>query len=123
MIQHTASRLRRLGALVLLLAWAPVATANAVTCGIWCEINGGLSGHHASDMHDGHGHDGTEPGQAGSSISATNCGSPGLLIVSAVTPEAIELPTLTVAAGDPPVPSLVSFESASLGYTTPPPRA
>jgi len=115
-------RIRRLGGLVLLLAWAPIATANAVTCAVWCELNGGVSGHHAAAVHGGHDHGGVQQAGNGNAISDPSCSSPDLLVVSAIAPEVPAAPSVTVTAGDPPVSELFSLASAFQAFDTPPPR-
>jgi hypothetical protein len=116
-------RIRRLGALALLLAWAPVATANAVACGAWCELNGGANSHHATSVHAGHDHGGAPQATHGSTIADPNCAGPDLLIVSAIAPDLLSVPSVTVTADDPPVASPISLIVSSPGIQTPPPRA
>lgn len=105
---------------MLLLAWAPIATANAVTCAIWCELNGGLSNHHAS-VHAEHDHGGAQQ-TPGGTISDTNCSSPDLLVVSVVAPDLLVVPSAIVTAAEPPVASPISIIVAYTGSKTPPPR-
>lgn len=110
-----------MGALALLLAWAPVATANAITCAVWCEMNGGLSTHHAS-MHGEHDHGGVTQGATGKTVNAPDCGSPDLLLVTAVAPDALAIPFMSVTMIEPPVASLHSFISSLSQANSPPPR-
>jgi hypothetical protein len=115
---------RRFGAIVLLFAWAPVATANAVPCAVWCYMNGGLH-HHVAQVHSGHHHGGAPASQhdCRTAIGGTHCGTPELMVVAAVAPRALSVPTQAVTAGDPPVASPISFMPSSSGTQTPPPKA
>lgn len=114
-------RTRRIGALALLLAWAPVATANAVTCAVWCEMNGGLAAHHGS-VHGEHDHGGKNQAVPGATIASPDCNSPDLLLVTAVGVESLALPAVvsTAVAVDVMIPA--SFASSFIGADPPPPR-
>ena len=115
-------RIRRFGAIVLLFAWAPVATANAGPCAVWCYMNGGAQAHVTSMGHAGHMH-GTSHGGSGPTISsAGHCDTPQLMVVAAVTPSLLVAPTQAVTAGDP-VSALHSLVSSFAQTDTPPPRA
>jgi hypothetical protein len=105
---------------VLLATWSQVATANAVPCAIWCEIQGSMampgaeSGHHHGDAPAKH--------DCSRSVSSGHCGTPQLLVVSVVGPELLDVPAQVVTAGDDPVAPLHSFLSSPPGFDTPPPR-
>lgn len=113
-------RIRRIGAFALLLAWAPVATANAVTCAVWCEMNGGVAAHHAS-MQAEHHHGAGQTAPA-TKIAGPNCASPDLLVVTAVSVEAVALPAVLSTAVAVDVASPASFVSSFVAADTPPPR-
>src|SRR5688572_16893465 len=113
-MSHRSRRIRRLGGLVLLLAWAPVATANAVTCAIWCEMNGGTTSHHSS-VHAEHDHGGAQQTGTGRAIVDPSCTSPDLLVVSAVTPDLLVAPSAVVTTAEPPVASPISLIVSSSG--------
>lgn len=108
---------------MLLLAWAPVATANAMTCAIWCELNGGLSNHHAAAVHGGHDHGGVQQTKNGGTIADPSCSSPDLIVICAIAPDVLVAPTGIVSAAEPPVASPISLITAHAGSQTPPPRA
>lgn len=114
---------RRFGAIVLLFAWAQVATANAIPCAIWCEIAGSLDAREL--IHTGHTHDGAQPAEhhnCDASVSGQHCSTPQLLVATAVAAEPVVVPLTMTVAGDPPVPALHSFISVSSDFDTPPPR-
>ena len=114
---------RHFGAIVLLFAWAQVATANAVPCAIWCHLNGGAPAHAPASAHGGHDHGGAPQHDCSPAISGTHCGTPQLLVVAAVTPDILAIPAVTVTAEDPPVAELQSLLSTFTNTDTPPPRA
>jgi|SRR6185503_17698627 len=122
-MSRTNRRIRRWGAIVLLFAWAQVATANAVPCAIWCHLNGGSPAHAMASVHGGHNHGGTAQHDCGMAVSNGDCATPQLLVVAAVTPDVLLAPTATVTAEDPPVSSPSTFITSYPGFDTPPPRA
>src|SRR6266850_93070 len=97
---------RRLGGIMLLFAWAPVATANAGPCAVWCHQTGGLGSHHAM-VHTGHDHGGMDHSECGSSIASTHCDGPNLLVVTALRPSVPVVPSQAVTSGDPPASSSI----------------
>src|SRR6266571_2250764 len=90
-----SSRFRRLGGVLLLLAWAQVATANALPCGISCLLGKDVVHHHHADGDEDHaiGHH-----AAGAKVSAPEyCGTPQLLVTTFVPPDFPTPPSVTVA--------------------------
>jgi len=116
---------RRLGALLLTLLWAQIATANAIPCAIHChEMAAHMAGETA--MHAGvpgmsHG---VMHGMSAPALSAPeHCGAPLLLVTLVVQPDlpavaSVSVPVLQQRDGAP-----LSPRSAPPAFDTPPPRA
>lgn len=115
------SLLRRGGGLFLLLAWGPVATANAVPCALFCLLEARLA-HPNHAMEQGNplaGHH-----MPGARISAPeHCSAPELLVVAFVPPELPTPPSIVAVVADMQVPVVIPMQSAPPEFGTPPPRA
>jgi hypothetical protein len=113
---------RRIGAIVLLLTWSQVATANAVPCAIWCELQGSLAA--GELMHAGHDHGQAPPSHdCTASVGASHCGAPQLLVLSAVGHDLLVLPDVADTPADAPAVIPASFSAPPAGFDPPPPRA
>jgi len=116
----TRSVLRRVGGLFLLVAWIPVATANALPCAVFCLFQTSQAhGHHAMGAdHPMAGHH-----MPGARISAPDhCGAPELLVVTCVPPELPALLSIHLTVADIHVGAVIPLLSAPPEFGTPPPR-
>lgn len=111
---------RRAGAIALLVAWVPAATANALTCAVWCQITGQTGEIHVGAHGDGAGH---AHGQGEKTVSQSSCGAPDLLIVTALPTPAAAVPPVVTTTGELPAAALATFISPHLAFDTPPPRS
>jgi hypothetical protein len=119
----TRSVLRRAGGLFLLMAWMPVATANAAACAAFCLFGTEVAAHsHHHSMGAEHRMAGHH--MAGARVSAPqHCGMPDLLVVTCVPPELSAFPSVDVALVDVHVDVATPLLSATPEFATPPPRA
>ena len=118
----TRSVLRRAGGLFLLLAWGPVATANAVTCAAFCLFGTEVVAHGRHAMGAEHRQMGHH--MPGARVSAPeHCGMPELLVVTCVPPELPATPSIDFAVVEVHVDTAVPLLSATPEFGTPPPRA
>lgn len=118
----TRPLLRRAGGLFLLLAWMPVATANAVTCAAFCLLATEMTAHDHHAMGAEHRQMGHH--MPGAKVSAPeHCGMPDLLVVSCVPAELPAFPSVDVAVVDVHVDVASPLLSAPPECGTPPPRA
>jgi hypothetical protein len=104
-----------------MMAWLPVATANALPCAVFCLFQTNQAhGHHAMGAeHRMAGHH-----MPGARISAPqHCGAPELLVVTCVPPELPAFQSIDVAAVDMHVAAVTPLLSATPEFATPPPRA
>ena len=117
----TRSVLRRAGGLFLLVAWMPVATANALPCAVFClfQANQGQDHHAMGAAHRLVGHH-----MPGARVSAPqHCGAPELLVVTCVPAELPAFQSIGVVVVDMHVDAVTPVLSATPEFGTPPPRA
>lgn len=118
----TRSLLRRTGGLFLLVAWMPVATANAVSCAAYCLLGTEMAthDHHAKGAE----HRQTGHHMPGARVSAPeHCGMPDLLVVACVPAELPAPPSIAVVVVDVHVAAAEPLLSDIPEFDPPPPRA
>jgi hypothetical protein len=114
-------RIRRIGGLLLMLVWAPIATANALTCGLECALQGQAQehAHHAgADLLL------STTGKSTPSLSASHfCQAAQPISPTFVVPQFPQPPQVdsNIAPDSPVVPAVT--RSIAPDFDTPPPKA